>query len=212
MRYFIFCFTLLFFAACSGDEKSNGTVGDSLSKKDSLKRALQENLPPPTDIKQFNWIYSAFVRAAADGNDSAFNVFIHPKKGLWVIHTDGALPVFTHITKISEYTNIKGRGLLPIVFWDINKEPKDESLPTVDCDKKGFYSKEGCFSTQENKFLEEKIWTYAGLSADQDKEVMQLATTITRTVVNTANFKYYFSLIDGSWYLTFIDIRRPCEA
>ena len=212
MKYLFFLTGFLFFSSCNETNNNLPQTKDSMSAKDSAKNAVQQTLPPPTDISQFNWIYSLFAHAASQGDDSAFNVFIHPEYGLWIIHSDGAMPQFTHIKKISEYKNIKGKGILPIVFWDISVAPKDESLPVVDCSKKGFYSKEGVFSQQQNTFLESKLWQNASLSADEDKEIAQTASTITRTVLNTANFTYYFSLIKGSWYLTFIDIRRPCEA
>jgi hypothetical protein len=213
MKYFFLALGFFFMISCHEDANQNqSTTKPTVDNKQDAKNALQANLPPPTDISQFNWIYSAFALAAADGNDSAFNVFINPKYGLWVIHSNGALPQFTHISKVAEYKNIKGKGLIPIVFWDIKRAPKEETLPVVDCSKQGFYSKQGCYSQEQNTFLEEKMWLNAGLNADQDKEVAQLATTITRTVLDTFTFKYYFSLIDGSWYLTFIDIRKPCEA
>ncbi len=212
MKQYILFFGIFFLASCSGDDSKNSLPKDSLSSKDSLKRVLMENLPSPADFKQFEWMYSGFMDAATGGGDTKFDVFIHPKFGLWIIHSEGAAPQFTHVMKINEYLNSKGLEIIPIDRESMMTAPKDEALPVVDCNSKDFYSKPGCYTQQQNVFAEEKIWKYAGLNPDEEKDVEQLAKTITRTVVNTENYRYYFSLIDGAWYLTFIDVRKPCEA
>ncbi len=203
---------LLIFSACTNSSTNSVVNKDSMSPRDSLKRALQEDLPPSSDIKQFNWFYGAFAQAAVSGNDSLFNVVIHPKHGLWIIHSSGAMPQFTKVMRIQNYKDEMGKGLLPFDRDAMMVAPKEEELPKIDCDSKNFYSKSGCFSQLLNAFAQDKIWKNAALSADKDKEIEELASTIMRTVVNTANYKYYFSLIDGSWYLTFIDVREPCSA
>jgi hypothetical protein len=201
---------LIFFTACSNPVST--PLKDSVSAKDSVKRMMQEDLPPASDIKQFNWFYSAFAHAATTGDDSLFNVVIHPKHGLWIIHSEGAMPEFTKVMKVSEYKNGMGKGLLPFDRNAMMNVPKEEALPKVDCNSKNFYDKQGCFTQMQNSFAQEKIWLYAGLDAGKDKEISELASTITRTVVNTENqYRFYFSFIDGSWYLTFIDVRKPCE-
>jgi hypothetical protein len=212
MKHIIFFAGLFFLASCTGDNSGNAPLKDSLSSKDSLKKILMDNLPSPTDIKQFNWMYSGFMDAATGGGDIKFNVFIHPKYGLWIIHSEGATPRFTHVTKINEYLDPKGLEIIPMDRLSMMSAPKDETLPVVDCDSKDFYNKPGCYTQQQNLFAQEKIWKYAGLNADEDKQVAQLASTITRTVINTETYRFYFSLIDGAWYLTFIDIRKPCQA
>ena len=209
---FIFIFTGLFFLAACSETGNTPVAGDSTSKKDSIKKEMQEDLPPPSDIHQFNWFYSAFAHAATSGNDTLFDVVIHPEHGLWIIHSEGAVPQFTHVNHILEYKKTDGKSILPFERDAMMNVPKEEDLPVVNCDSKNFYSKSGCFTSMENKFAEQKIWKYAGLPADKDKEIEELASTITRTVINTENYRFYFSLINGSWYLTFMDIRRPCEA
>ncbi|HET6989872.1 MAG TPA: hypothetical protein VFJ43_01055 [Bacteroidia bacterium] len=203
---------MVFISACS-NPSAESTPKDSLSGKDSIKKAMQENLPPSSDIRQFNWFYSAFAQAATSGNDSLFNVVIHPKHGLWIIHSEGAVPNFTKVMRIRDYKNMQGKGLLPFDRDAMMTAPKEEALPVIDCNSKNFYNKTGCFTQMQNSFAQEKIWLNAGLDADRDKEIAQLASTIMRTVINTENhYKFYFSLIDGTWYLTFIDIRTPCDA
>jgi hypothetical protein len=198
--------------ACGNGNNENETAKDSMSARDSMKKSMAEDLPPPTDLAQFNWIYSAFVHAATTGDDSLFDKFIHPQHRLWIVYSNGAMPSFIRVKKIGEFKKPNGKRILPIEKDQMICELKEEALPAVDCDKPGFYEKQGCFTTLENKFREEKIWSYAGLTNENDKLVAESAATISRAVVNTANYKYYFSLINGSWYLTFIDIRQPCSA
>jgi hypothetical protein len=212
MRFALFFSMTVFLFSCS-ETGNKTTITDSVSKKDSVKKALQEDLPPPSDIKQFNWFYSAFANTAAKGNDTLFDVVIHPKYGLWIIHSEGAVPQFTHVDHINEYKAVNGKSLLPFDRDAMINVPKEEALPVVDCNAKNSWSKAGCFTTMENKFAEQKIWKYAGLTPEKDKEIEELAATITRTVINTENnYRFYFSLINGTWYLTFMDVRRPCEA
>lgn len=206
-------FICAFFFACgNGEEKDPGSSTDSMSAKDSIKKSMAEDLPPPTDIRQFNWFYSSFFHAATTDDDSLFNKFIHPVHGLWIIQSSGAVPQFVNVKMISEYKMSNGKRLIPIERSGMAEEPKEADLPVVDCDQKDFYNKTGCFTTVRNVFAEEKIWEYAALTPDQNKQVAQQASTISRIVINTANYKFYFSLIEGGWYISFIDVRKPCQA
>lgn len=219
MRAFISCITIvaLFISGCDTTvnnqaNETNAIPKDTVSVKETIKKSLQEDLPPPTDIKQFNWFYSAFAYAAIAGNDTLFDVVIHPMYGLWIIHSEGAVPNFTHVTHIREFKKANGKSILPFDRDAMISVPKEGTLPVVDCESKNLYDKKGCFTSLQNKFYEQKIWKHAGLSADKDRAIEASAVTITRTVINTENYRFYFSLIDGSWYLTFMDIMRPCEA
>ncbi|MDQ3111579.1 MAG: hypothetical protein M3R17_16955 [Bacteroidota bacterium] len=213
MRINVFVIAVgLFCITGCGDEAQSPGVNDSLSEKEAMKKALQEDLPPSSDIKQFNWFYSAFAHAATTGNDTMFDVVIHPQYGLWIIHSAGAVPNFTRVDHIREFKQPDGKSLLPFERDAMMRVPKEESLPVLECENDKVYNKEGCFTSLQNTFAEQKIWTYSGLPAEKDKEISETASTITRTVINTKNYRYYFSLINGSWYLTFLDIMTPCEA
>lgn len=127
--------------------------------------------------------------------------YIHPEKGLWIINSSGAMPTMNHTTHVDKN--------FPVDFSAVKKE----ELPNVNCDSKSFWTKEGCFAHEINSFKDEKIWTYCGLSKEDEVKIFELAKTISWTVINTSLCaRYYFSLIDGKWYLTFVDLRKPCEA
>ncbi|HEU4717272.1 MAG TPA: hypothetical protein VFU15_05550 [Bacteroidia bacterium] len=214
MKTFFLPLALLFLFTGCGNEKNTDTNSDKpLTGKDSLKKEITENLPPPTEIRQFSWFYSMFAAAATmDGGDTIFDHYVSPEHGLWIISSEGAMPHFTNVKSINDYKRSDGTKLLPMDKDRMLAAPKEEELPSVDCNSKTFWNKDGCFTREENKFKEEKIWQYAGLTNDKEKEVEALAGTISRTVINTQTYRFYFSLINGSWYLTFLDIRKPCEA
>jgi len=208
----LIAFSLFIISGCGDASTNEAREKDSISKREAVKKALQEDLPPASDIKQFNWFYSAFAHAATTANDTIFDVVIHREYGLWIIHSAGAVPNFTHINHILEFKLPDGENLLPFKRDAMMNVPKEETLPVLICDDDKVYDKEGCFTSLQNTFAEQKIWKYAGLSAENDKEIEKSAKTITRTVINTQNYRFYFSLINGSWYLTFMDIMTPCEA
>lgn len=202
---------VLLLSACgSGD--NNSSPKDSLSTKDSVKKAITETLPPDEDFKQFEWIYSSFV-AAATYNVKSTDVFIDKEEGLWVISTNGALPQMVHVNSVRGILNYKNDSLIPIDRNAMVCSLKNEEVPQPDCDQPSYWSKNGCFTTEHNTFRQDKIWEYAGLPDGDAKKVEELAAKIDRVVVNTSlNMKMYFMLKNGSWYLVFLDLRMPCSA
>lgn len=198
--------------ACNGDVKNNSAENDTLSAKDSLKKQLAEDLPPSSDPAQFEWIYSTFV-ASAVTDAPRFNVFINKEHGLWIINSNGALPQMTNVKDISSVKNADGDSLVPMDRVKMVCTPKSAQWPEKNCDMPSGWSISGCYTTEQNKLRESKIWEYAGLSDSDNKKVTELAAGITRSVVNTEmNMTFYFTEINGTWYLTFIDVRQPCEA
>jgi hypothetical protein len=195
---------------CSSDQPTQTTVDSVVRDSPQARQSIPEDIKPSTEIKQFNWMYSAFVGAASGEKSELLNAFIHPTHGLWIIRADGAMPQMTNIKTVGELK--KGESFYPLNRDEMICTPLDESLPEINCDAKNFWSKSGCFTQLTNSFKTQKIWEYAGLTDAQAKAAATSAETISRTLINTANYRYYFSLIDGSWYLTFIDIRKPCNA
>ena len=207
---FFFALTLL--AACSNDHDTASGQNDTLSKKDSVKKEISENLPPSEDFKQFEWIYSSFV-ASATYTVKSFDVFIDKEEGLWIISSNGAVPQMTHVNTIRGVLNYKNDTLVPMDHDMMVCELKNEDIPRTDCDQASSWSKNGCFTSEHNTFKTERIWDYAGLNDNDAKTVEELAGKITRAVVNTrGNMRMYFMLKNGSWYLVFLDLRIPCSA
>ncbi len=206
---FLLVFSLV---ACGGGDNDNNINSDTLSTKDSLKKQLSEDLPPSSDPAQFEWIYSTFV-ASAVTDAPRFNIFINKDHGLWIINSNGALPQMINVKDISGVKNSKGDSLVPMDQVKMVCTPKVAGWPEIKCDMPSGWSMTGCYTTEQNKLKESKIWEYAGLNDADNKKVTELAAGITRAVVNTEmNMVFYFTEINGTWYLTFLDIRKPCEA
>jgi len=208
---FALCCVLFSFSCGSETDKPSGTA-DTMSAKDSLKKKLTEDLPPSTGIEQFEWIYSSFV-AAAITDARRFNVFIHPDDGLWIIRSTGAMPEMVNVKNILRVKANNGDSLIPMNRDKMYCTPVQEQLPKPDCETKTFWSRNGCFTSEANTFSNEKIWDAAGLTESDSKKVEELAGRITRVVINTEmNMRFYFTEVNGTWYLTFLDMRVPCSA
>lgn len=211
MKHLFFALLFAFLVSCGNNQPapSGDNNPASASAKDSMKDALAD-LDPPSDKKQFEWTYSLFCKGMS--TDSIFQKFIDPANGVYMIESDGAMPQMTNVKDINTFKTLQGKAFCTIPLDDMICELKEEELPKPDCDSKTFYNKTGCFTREENIFKEEKIWQYCHLTPDEEKKVSRMAAGITRVVVNTKNYRYYFSLVNGSWFISFVDLRRPCQA
>ena len=165
------------------------------------------------EYDEFKDFYRDFFISLMDVNELRFNTFISRKHGVYIIDAKGAMPTMVNITDISTFQRVDGRSIFSIDKSKLGFEMLEENLPEVDCDAPDyFYDKTGCFTASINRLIESKIWKYASLDQITQEKVGALAETVSRTVINTANYVYFFSYIDGNWRLTFLDVRKPCEA
>ncbi len=178
-----------------------GQVGNTIQNEKNIK---------PDNV--FLNCYSAIVDAIGTHNDSLFNSFIHKDFGLYIIESSGALPIISKMYDVKRFhLKSTNKNLFELVSIEIMKEPIFETLPKVICDE-NIYDKQGCFAQEINPLLESQIWNYANLNEKEIEAIEFLAKTINITVVNTSNFTFYFSKIEGKWHLTFLDLRIPCSA
>jgi hypothetical protein len=187
----------------SGDKKQSDTI--SVHKKN-----LAEELPPPSDIRQFKWFYSGFVKMISLHADSLLNRLIHPELGLYIIESKGTMPKMTHVKDFSEFKTKDGKAFYDFDAQVLVCDIKEEEFPKVDCNAKDLYSKTGCFTKEGNTLKDDKVWEFCNLSKSETDNVQKSLLTVTRTVLLTNNYAYYFSLIKGGWWLTFVDMRKPC--
>ena len=154
----------------------------------------------------FDSLYANFTEAWKNENKEQFNGFIHSDKGLYIIESNGALPSIIKLDSLERSFFKRNR-------WNHSFVVIRETLPEVDCDAtNGFYNKVGCFVEDTNPFIKSEIWKYAGLDSIQEETLAALAKTISVTVINTSGFVAYFSLINGRYHLTILDLRVPCSA
>lgn len=189
LRVLFAFFAVIAFFSCGNEVKdSSSPQSDSISTADTTAHRTQKT-------------ENDFISVCKTIDISNVNQFIHPEKGLWLIQSSGAMPNMMNTTQADKN--------FPVDFSNC----MGEELPKVNCDLKWFWTKDGCLAQEINSFKDEKIWTFCGLSKEDEAKVSELAQTISWTVINTSfHARYYFSQIDGKWYLSFVDLRKPCEA
>ena len=181
-------FAVLFFSC--GTSQQNEPAQTSGVKTDSVQPSAERVISKEDFVSVLKSITIANI-----------NQYINREKGLWLINSSGAMPNMSNTTQVDKN--------FPVDF----SAAKNEELAKVNCDSKTFWTKDGCYAEEINKFKDEKIWVYCSLDKEEVPKVAELAQTISYTVINTAlNARYYFSQIAGKWYLTVVDLRRPCEA
>ena len=196
MKYISFLLISLFLFSCGPSSKQKELDQIIQKKLDSALSSVETATQTEKVIQNED-----FISILKGINISNINQFIHPKNGLRLIQSSGAMPNMTSTSAVDKN--------FPADFSTV----KEEELPKVNCDSKTFWTKDGCFSQQTNTFKDENIWTYCGLSKEDEAKVEETAKTISYSVINTAmNARYYFSQIEGKWYLMFVDLRRPCQA
>ena len=214
--YFLF---IICFLSCqtSSDSENKGEAGQG------MKTDIVSEISPDHDEKgsgrqhypydAFKDFYRDLFISMMDAKESEFNTFLHPKQGLYVIDSKGALPSIMNVSDISTYQRMAdNKSIFSVDEETLGYEMLEEELPRVNCDTVGFYSKRGSYTSNTNEIIDSEIWKHANLSKEDQERFATYAETISKTCVNTGNYTYYFSFIDGNWYLTVIDLRRPCEA
>lgn len=200
----LFVVTTLILFSCN---KPQNTASDN--QNSNTDSEINESTTP----EDFREVYTDFFTAVKDINESRFNNYIHPEMGLFIIEQNGAMPSLTYVTDISKFK----RGYDNKYFFDFNLdvigvELIEQELPKMNCEEFNGYDKQGCFTQQVNKLAATKFWEFTDVSPELKSKCESAVNTIKWTVINTANYGYYFSQIDGKWYITFIDMRQPCSA
>lgn len=176
---------------------------DSITKKNSQRKKLDSN-------DKFLNFFTAFTNAIKV--KGSLSLFIHQNYGFYAIEATGAMPQIKHIYNNDQFWFLPELKLFQSQSLDsLTKTPLFEGLPKVICDTT-IYDKQGCFASEENPLQKSRPWNYASLNEKEIQAIEFLAETVSMTVVNTSNFTFYFSKIEGNWYLTFLDLRTPCQA
>lgn len=204
MKTTILLFTIITSILNCTPSASNNSKSDKLVVNDSISK--------PTEKIDFLAIYQKMITAIKTKDTLAFNQLIYANYGLYIIENTGAMPEITKIYKINKYkSKITQQGFFNLPFNAINLLPTEEILPKVICEAE-VYNKQGCFYAQINPLKESELFNYAQLNEKEAQALQYVANTVQITVINTSNHTFYFSFIDNAWWLSFIDLRTPCEA
>ncbi|MBW6481505.1 MAG: hypothetical protein K0B10_00450 [Vicingaceae bacterium] len=212
MKPYIFIF-LFFLIACTDNQTNESTQQqqlDSLTVKTGLITVENAKLMPNTN--SFLQFYQQLVTAIETKNAAAFNQLFYKDYGLYIIENSGAMPEVSKIYEIENYkSSTTKQGFFSLLFDSLSLMPVEEKLPKIVCEKNS-YDKQGCFQENINPLNDSEIWNYANLNEKEIQAIQFISETIKITVVNTHNYTFYFSQINGSWQLSFIDLRIPCAA
>lgn len=208
----IILFSVGFFA-CTDNQTNESTQQqqlDSTTVKVDSTALENAKLMPDTNI--FLQFYRQLVTAIETKNPAAFNQLIYDDYGLYIIESSGAMPEVSKVYSIENYkSSATKQGFFELTFDSLSLMPIKEKLPKVVCEKNS-YNKQGCFQENINPLEDSEIWHYANLNEKEVQAIQFISKTIKITVVNTYNYTFYFSQINGSWQLSFIDLRIPCTA
>jgi len=201
-----FFITNLLFVACSSSPAEANSRDTT-----NLALELSEELKSPAEYDQFLWIYSAFIYELTSSDSvMQLNKYISKEHRLTIIYAEGALP---EVKRTESFKDLFAMNFVVLKDTNLRSEtPKQESLPNRNCDQPTGWNKTGCYTQEINPIKDTDLWTVAGLREEEIKSIRTSATTITRTVIHTRGVTFYFSLIQGTWYLTFIDLRPNCAA
>jgi len=160
-------------------------------------------------------VYKNFCEAVGHKNFDELKNSIDPAAGIFIIQSSGALPEVYHLPDVSAFVSQNGKTLFDFFNDKISIEPVNENMPVVDCKFSNGtpYNKTGCFmkiiSSADNEL---SFISSAGGHASDKKMAEDARKKLGVKVINTYNHVYYFTKSGENWYLTFIDLRKPCEA
>ncbi len=213
MKIIILISIVLALVACSETTQNNNNTQEQqdtvANTTDTLITDVAIKQAEPTSFLQF---YQQLVTAIETKNAAVFNQLFYKDYGLYIIESLGAMPQVSKVYEIENYqTSGTKLGFFDLPFDSLSLIPLKEKLPKVVCEKNS-YDKQGCFQENINPLKDSEIWHYANLNEKEVQAIQFISETIKITVVNTYNYTFYFSQINGSWQLSFIDLRIPCTA
>ncbi|MDT8412953.1 MAG: hypothetical protein RQ875_10850 [Vicingaceae bacterium] len=206
---------VLALVACSETTQSDNNIQQQ-QQQDTVANTtdtlITDVAKKQADTTSFLQFYQQLVTAIETKNAAAFNQLLYKDYGLYIIESSGAVPQVSKVYEIENYqTSGTKLGFFDLPFDSLSLIPIKEKLPKVVCEKNS-YDKQGCFQENINPLKDNKIWHYANLNEKEVQAIQFISETIKITVVNTYNYTFYFSQINGSWQLSFIDLRIPCTA
>ncbi|NCP45475.1 MAG: hypothetical protein GW818_03360 [Flavobacteriales bacterium] len=201
---------LISFVACSEASQNDNNIQEQ--QQETIDTSIANVTKEQVDTTSFLQFYQQLVAAIETKNAAAFNQLFYKDYGLYIIESSGAMPQVSKVYTIEQYkTTGTAQGFFDLQFDSLSLMPAEEQLPKVVCEKNN-YDKQGCFQENINPLKDSEIWNYANLNEKEVQAIQFRSETIKITVVNTYNYTFYFSQINGSWQLSFIDLRIPCTA
>ncbi len=192
---------LLLLAACGN--RTEETVQEPIVTDQSEKYASDKK-------DDFNAQFNLLLKSLRTKNKAELSKFVSPEFGLLVIRADGAMPSIL----IARNNEKEFAASLESLFSSVPDSVIliNEPLPRVDCGQPSFYTKTGNFVRDTNLLSGSEIWKYGGL-AEEDAEFAEKAVqSVGRTVMLAPGVTFLFTYHQNTWYLSLVDLRKPCQA
>jgi hypothetical protein len=182
--------------------------------KQNSSKNISDTLNTAND--DFERAYKIFTAAVIHKSFSELKNVIDPSVGIFIIKSDGAIPELVSFSDIESFVAQDGKNIFSCFNEKISMASIDSTLPVIDCKYSNGtpYNKTGCFRKKVDQQIDDELGfllSINGLPEHKDKaEVAR--KSLQMKVINTFNHVYYFSKNNGKWFLTFIDLRTPCNA
>jgi len=163
----------------------------------------------------FHTAYKKFTEAVKHKKNSELKSILDPAVGIFIIESPGALPVVYNLPDAEAFVSQNGKTLFDFFNDKISPEPVSADMPVIDCVYSNGtpYNKTGCFMKSITSADNELSFLSSASGNADDKQKAEVARNkLSMKVINTYNHVYYFTKSGDKWYLTFIDLRKPCEA
>lgn len=158
--------------------------------------------------------YKNFTEAIQHKSFSELKNIIDTATGIFIIESPGALPVVYNLPDIESFVSQNGKNVFDLFNDKISLEPDGADLPIIDCEYSNGtpYNKTGCFMKSISSDNELDFILISEGNTDDKQKAEAARKKLSMKVINTFNHVYYFTKSGEKWFLTFIDLREPCEA
>jgi len=212
-----------FLVLTSCDAKKNHTKNTIVNKKDTVASTTK-------DRTNFESTVIQVIKAFQQKDANALNQLIHKEKGLIIMHNPGAFRVYEKTDKI-DFDNPIPEYQPYNTEFETDYQLKYEQLPNYDCETES-WNKSGLFCdtiTRDNRlsstlkalvefefFTEKWDWdTEISAFEEMEKNSRMIILSSLRNGPYTdesGELLFSLTLINGKWYLTFLDRVVPCSA
>jgi hypothetical protein len=217
------CIGLFILFSCSRQEKLESKAIVFNSSSDSVLSPLQfPDDEPATDgqekyISQFQKLFSDFQTAVFNEDAEAFNNFIDPERGLYILENWAGKTQVTPVKDIRTYKRpFQQQSFFTIKTLLQNCELKEEELPALNCSTQSNtmagYSKEGCFAGPATDFKASSFYKENNTTTAEIKNIEAALTLLQKTVLQTSSsYRFHFGQVNNQWKVLFVDLRTPCD-
>ena len=146
------------------------------------------------------------LKQLEENHDSVnFNLLVHDQLGLHFISESESKIQLDLIDNYSELNVPEGIFQFKMI--------ETGELPKLICEGINKYGEHGFYCGTNNSLLEEQHILLNAVHESHQVALGNIISSIEVSAIKTSGnvTSYYFSKVDGKWYITFLDLRDPCD-